>query len=203
MSKLSASYSLFIFYCSIMFGKQDLVHSGTTLAEAAVFIVDLTIGSSMDRTGYLAVPNTQLNSRLYFLFLGLGVGDTFAQASEAGRHTVLHPELSSAERVSRTACSDGMSVLTISVTDALAFVIKATTMLSALGWLCTWARVTIIFTGCQWAKYACGHWHIVICIPCAFRSTVPDGVVAFSAADESWACDSSPVLGLPVLQSQQ
>jgi hypothetical protein len=89
-----ASYSLFIFYCSIMFGKQDLVHSGTTLAEAAVFIVDLTIGSSMDRTGYLAVPNTQLNSHLYLLFLGLGVGDTFAQASEAGRHTVLHPELS-------------------------------------------------------------------------------------------------------------
>ena len=138
IGQLSVSYFQIIVYCGIMFGKQDLVHSGITLAVAAVVIVGLTIGITMDLMGYLGVPNTQFHNNLYFFFLVLGVGDAFALASEFGRHTMLHPQLSSTGRVSRTACSDGISVLITSATDVLAFLIGATTVLPALGWFCTW-----------------------------------------------------------------
>ena len=156
---------------------------------AAGVVVGFTIDSAMGLMGYLGVPNTQLNNSLYFMFLGLRVVDAFVLASEFGHHTMLDAELSVAKRVSRTACSGGMSFPIVSATDALASLVRTTTVLPALDWLCTWAGVAIIFTGGLCANCACGHWHDVICTPCALHSSVPDGFVALSAADESWACD--------------
>ena len=68
------------------------------------------------------MPYTQLNYNLYFFLLSPIVSDAVARATKFERHTMLLPELSSAERVSRTASSNGMSVLVTSATDALAFV---------------------------------------------------------------------------------
>ena len=138
IGKLSASYFLIIIYCGIMFGKQDLVHSGITFAVAAVVIVGLTIGSIIDLMVYLGVPNTQLNNNFYFLFRGLGVGDAFALASTFGRHTMLHPELSSAERVSRTACSDDVCAHHF-CHGCPGLYHRAATVLPVLGWFGTWA----------------------------------------------------------------
>ena len=70
----------------------DSVLSGITLAGAAGEIVGLTIGSAMGLMGYLGAPNTQLNSYLYFLFLGLGGGDAIVLALAFGRHTTWHPD---------------------------------------------------------------------------------------------------------------
>ena len=119
-----------------------------TLAVAAGVVVGFTIDSAMGLMGYLGVPNTQLNNSLYFMFLGLRVVDAFVLASEFGHHTMLNAELSVAKRVSRTACSGGMSFPIVSATDALASLVRTTTVLPALDWLCTWAGVATIFTGC-------------------------------------------------------
>ena len=83
------------------------------------------------------------------------------------------------------SCIVSMSVLIASATDVLAFLVGVTSVLPALGWFRTWAGVAIVFTGCLCVKCACGHWHDVTCIPCALH--MPDGVVALSTAEESWA----------------
>jgi len=134
--------------------------------------------------------------------LGLGVDDAFVLASEFGHHTMLDAELSIAKRVSRTACSGGMSFPIVSATDALASLVR-TTVLPALDWLCTWAGVATIFTGCLCANCACGHWHDVTGIPCALHNSLPDEVVALSSAEKSWAFDCCPDSELPALRGQQ
>ena len=154
-------------------------------------IVGLIIGNTMGLMGHLGVPNAQLHNSLYFLLLGLGVDDAFVLASEFGRRTMLHPELSMAERVARAACSGGMSVLVTPATDVLALLVGVTSVLPALGWLLTWAGVAIVFTDCLHGC-ACGLRHDVTSSSCALH--MPDGVVALSTAEESWACGFSPAL---------
>ena len=137
------------------------------------------------------LPHAHLHSSFYFRLLGLGVDDPFVLASEFGRHTMLHLELSMVERVARAACSGGMSMPVTPATDVLALLVGVTSVLPALGWLHNWAGAAIVFTGCL-HECACGLRHDVTCIP---RSPhMPDGVVALSTAEESWACDFSPAL---------
>ncbi|CAJ1445353.1 unnamed protein product [Effrenium voratum] len=143
IAKLSASYFVIIVYCAIMIGKMDAVHSGVVLSMVAVLIVGLTIGSTLGLMGYFGVPNGNLNNNLYFLLLGLGVDDAFVLSSEFARHLTdtraKGEDISIAELIARTARTGGISVLITSATDALAFLVGATTVLPALGWFCTYA----------------------------------------------------------------
>ncbi|CAE7278532.1 Ptchd3 [Symbiodinium natans] len=144
ISKLTASYGVIIVYCAIMIGKCDAVHSGVFLSMVAVLIVGLTIASTLGLMGYFQVPNGNLNNNLYFLLLGLGVDDAFVLSSEYLGHTRANKDLPIEERIARTARTGGISVLITSATDALAFLVGATTVLPALGWFCTYAGVSII-----------------------------------------------------------
>ncbi|CAJ1406774.1 unnamed protein product, partial [Effrenium voratum] len=145
IAKLSASYFVII---AIMIGKMDAVHSGVVLSMVAVLIVGLTIGSTLGLMGYFGVPNGNLNNNLYFLLLGLGVDDAFVLSSEFARHLTdtraKGEDISIAELIARTARTGGISVLITSATDALAFLVGATTVLPALGWFCTYAGVSIV-----------------------------------------------------------
>eukprot|EP00928_Gymnodinium_smaydae_P041635 TRINITY_DN2814_c0_g2_i5.p1 TRINITY_DN2814_c0_g2~~TRINITY_DN2814_c0_g2_i5.p1 ORF type:complete len:1037 (+),score=240.45 TRINITY_DN2814_c0_g2_i5:86-3196(+) len=144
IAKLSSSYFVIIIYCAIMVGKRDVIHSGVGLSVAAVLIIGFTIGCTMGLMGYIGVPNSQLNNNLYFLILGLGVDDAFVLTSEFTRHTEQDPSASIPERIAKTARTGGMSVLITSATDALAFLVGASTLLPALSWFCTWSGTAII-----------------------------------------------------------
>jgi len=145
IAKLSSSYFVIIIYCGIMLGKRDVIHSGIALSITAVTIIGFTIVSTMGLMGYIGVPNSNLNSNLYFLILGLGVDDAFVLTSEYVLHATKDPTLTIPELVARTAKSGGISVLITSATDALAFLVGASTVLPALGWFCTYAGVAVIF----------------------------------------------------------
>eukprot|EP00931_Biecheleriopsis_adriatica_P092827 TRINITY_DN665_c0_g1_i5.p1 TRINITY_DN665_c0_g1~~TRINITY_DN665_c0_g1_i5.p1 ORF type:complete len:1050 (+),score=219.74 TRINITY_DN665_c0_g1_i5:53-3202(+) len=144
IAKISASYFVIIIYCALMLGKRDVIHSAIGMSITAVVIVGLTIGSTMGLMGYFGVPNSNLNNNLYFLILGLGVDDAFVLTSEFFRHSTESPDLPIAERIAKTAKTGGISVLITSATDALAFLVGATTVLPALSWFCTWAGTAII-----------------------------------------------------------
>eukprot|EP00928_Gymnodinium_smaydae_P068258 TRINITY_DN5133_c0_g2_i1.p1 TRINITY_DN5133_c0_g2~~TRINITY_DN5133_c0_g2_i1.p1 ORF type:complete len:1045 (+),score=84.01 TRINITY_DN5133_c0_g2_i1:58-3135(+) len=144
IAKLSSSYFVIIIYCAIMVGKRDVVHSGVTLALVAVLIIGATIAGTMGLMGYIGIPNSNLNNNLYFLILGLGVDDAFVLTSEFTRHTEQEPWQSIPDRIARTARTGGISVLITSITDALAFLVGASTLLPALSWFCTWAGTAII-----------------------------------------------------------
>eukprot|EP00931_Biecheleriopsis_adriatica_P092828 TRINITY_DN665_c0_g2_i1.p1 TRINITY_DN665_c0_g2~~TRINITY_DN665_c0_g2_i1.p1 ORF type:complete len:1054 (+),score=221.71 TRINITY_DN665_c0_g2_i1:66-3227(+) len=144
IAKISASYFVIVIYCAIMLGKRDVVHSAIGMSITAVVIVGLTIGCTMGLMGYFGVPNSNLNNNLYFLILGLGVDDAFVLTSEFFRHSTESPDLPIEERIAKTARTGGISVLITSATDALAFLVGATTVLPALSWFCTWAGTAII-----------------------------------------------------------
>eukprot|EP00439_Symbiodinium_sp_Y106_P045694 s324_g5.t2 len=157
ISKLTASYGVIIVYCAIMIGKCDAVHSGVFLSFVAVLIVGLTIASTLGLMGYFQVPNGNLNNNLYFLLLGLGVDDAFVLSSEFLGHTRANKDLPVEERIAQTARTGGISVLITSATDALAFLVGATTVLPALGWFCTYAGVSIML---------CFTYQLTVFLPC-------------------------------------
>ena len=157
ISKLTASYGVIIFYCAIMIGKCDAIHSGMFLSFVAVLIVGLTIASTLGLMGYFGVPNGNLNNNLYFLLLGLGVDDAFVLSSEFLRHSREGNGKSIPDRIAATARTGGISVLITSATDALAFLVGATTVLPALGWFCTYAGVSIVL---------CYTYQLTVFLPC-------------------------------------
>ncbi|CAK9032965.1 Patched domain-containing protein 3 (RND-type protein RNDEu-3) [Durusdinium trenchii] len=158
ISKLTASYGVIIVYCAFMLGKCDAVHSGAAMAFVAVGIVGLTIASTLGLMGYFQVPNGNLNNNLYFLLLGLGVDDAFVLTSEYLTHKRnSQAELSVPELIARTARTGGISVLITSATDALAFLVGATTVLPALSWFCTYAGVSIVL---------CYTFQLTVFLPC-------------------------------------
>ena len=83
-----------------MFGRRDPVPSVISLTVAAVVNVRLAVGGTLGHMGYLGEPNTRLNNTVYSLFFGLGMDDAFVLTLELMRHTMSHPELSLADRVS-------------------------------------------------------------------------------------------------------
>jgi len=161
ISKLTASYGVIIVYCAIMLGKCDSVHSGVAMAFVAVGIVGLTVVSTLGLMGYFGVPNGNLNNNLYFLLLGLGVDDAFVLTSEFLTHSKTAQEkgdaLSVPYLISQTARTGGISVLITSATDALAFLVGATTVLPALSWFCTYAGVSICL---------CYTFQLTVFLPC-------------------------------------
>ncbi|OLQ06472.1 Patched domain-containing protein 3 [Symbiodinium microadriaticum] len=157
ISKLTASYGVIIVYCAIMIGKCDAIHSGMFLSFVAVLIVGLTIASTLGLMGYFGVPNGNLNNNLYFLLLGLGVDDAFVLSSEFLRHSREDSGKSIPDRIAATARTGGISVLITSATDALAFLVGATTVLPALGWFCTYAGVSIVL---------CYTYQLTVFLPC-------------------------------------
>eukprot|EP00913_Durusdinium_trenchii_P033106 g30996.t1 len=158
ISKLTASYGVIIVYCAIMLGKCDAVHSGVAMAFVAVGIVGLTVASTLGLMGYFGVPNGNLNNNLYFLLLGLGVDDAFVLTSEYLTHKrACKGEVSVPEIIAQTARTGGISVLITSATDALAFLVGATTILPALSWFCTYAGVSIVL---------CYTFQLTVFLPC-------------------------------------
>jgi len=161
ISKLTASYGVIIVYCAIMLGKCDAVHSGAAMAFVAVAIVGLTIVSTLGLMGYFQVPNGNLNNNLYFLLLGLGVDDAFVLTSEYLTHSreakTKGGSLDVPELIAKTARTGGISVLITSATDALAFLVGATTVLPALSWFCTYAGVSICL---------CYTFQLTVFLPC-------------------------------------
>ncbi|OLP96124.1 Patched domain-containing protein 3 [Symbiodinium microadriaticum] len=170
------------FASGIMIGKCDAVHSGVFLSFVAVLIVGLTIASTLGLMGYFQVPNGNLNNNLYFLLLGLGVDDAFVLTSEFLGHTRANKDLPVEERIAQTARTGGISVLITSATDALAFLVGATTVLPALGWFCTYAGVSIML---------CFTYQLTVFLPClalnAYRHA-PSFRVAERPLDEPKGC---------------
>ena len=161
ISKLTASYGVIIVYCAIMLGKCDAVHSGAAMAFVAVGIVGLTVVSTLGLMGYFQVPNGNLNNNLYFLLLGLGVDDAFVLTSEYLTHSreakAKGGEVNVPDLIAKTARTGGISVLITSATDALAFLVGATTVLPALSWFCTYAGVSICL---------CYTFQLTVFLPC-------------------------------------
>jgi predicted RND superfamily exporter protein len=145
ISRVAMSYVLIFLYLLFMLGKWDLVWSKLSLSVVVLFVVGFSFTAANGICGYIGVKENPLNNNIPFLLLGLGVDDAFVLSSEFARHTVNHPELSVTDRIAMTARTGGVSVLVTSATDALAFLIGASTRLPALSAFCIYAGFGVSF----------------------------------------------------------
>merc|ERR1711871_1666715 len=112
----------------------------------ALVICGMSFSSCIGMGGYLGIYDNNLNTNIPFLLLGLGIDDAFVLTSEFTRATTILGEGASMEDRAAMAMKGGaISILITSATDALAFLIGATTVMPALRWFCLFAGMGIIF----------------------------------------------------------
>jgi predicted RND superfamily exporter protein len=145
IARVAMSYVLIFLYLLAMLGKWDTVWSKFSLSVVVLLVVGLATTAANGIAGFLGVKENPLNNNIYFLILGLGVDDAFVLTSEFTRHTLASPGASIAERIAKTAKTGGVSILVTSVTDALAFLIGASTRLPALSAFCIYAGLAVTF----------------------------------------------------------
>jgi len=141
---LGVSVMLIVIYLFVNLGERTSVHSMIVLPMICLLCVGLSYGVGNGLGGFFGIEINPLNNSLPFLLIGLGVDDAFILSSELQHHTKKNPEMSIEERIGLTARSGGLSVLITSLTDALAFLVGASTALPALSGFCLYAGLSVI-----------------------------------------------------------
>lgn len=145
LGMIGIAYFLMILYLFMNLGKPDSVHRMVAVCFSVLAIIGLSTGSSFGLAAHIGVPVSQLTNQVYFLLLGLGVDDAFVLVTEYMRAATLYPEQSVEDWVVKSCKHGGMSILITSATDALAFLIGASTVLPALSWFCVYAGLAVLF----------------------------------------------------------
>ncbi|KAG5683724.1 hypothetical protein PVAND_012989 [Polypedilum vanderplanki] len=87
-----------------------------------------------------------VHASLFFIILGLGVDDIFVIMSAFRKINADHSELNLEEKVAKAMQKAGASITITSLTDIIAFVVGATTVLPSLRSFCIFAGVCITMT---------------------------------------------------------
>jgi len=145
ISKVAISYLLIIIYLFLNLGKRDKVHSMIAISGATLVVVGFAFVASSGFGGICGIKTNPLNGNIPFLLLGLGVDDAFVIVSEFVRHSTEDPSRPLPERIGLATRTGGLSVLVTSLTDALAFLVGASTKLPALSGFCLYAGLAIVF----------------------------------------------------------
>lgn len=131
-------------YLIVVLGKRDSVHSMMGMSGAAILSVILAIMAGWGLCFYFGVYFSSLTYNIPFLLLGLGVDDAFVIVSEYHRAIKFNPKGTIEEILTATAEHAGLSIFITSLTDGLAFLIGATTVIPALRNFCIQAGVCVI-----------------------------------------------------------
>jgi len=142
---LSIGYVLIIIYVAIMLGKFTRLNIKAWLALLGVVCVGLAIGVSFGLASAFGVFYGPVHSTLPFLLLGIGVDDMFVIVQAWSN---LPPDLVKnrgiPEAIGLALKHAGCSITITSLTDFLAFMIGASTILPALRSFCIFAGIGIL-----------------------------------------------------------
>ncbi|XP_032219705.2 patched domain-containing protein 3 [Nematostella vectensis] len=142
---LSAGYMLIIVYVVIMLGQFTRLRLKAWLGVAGVICVGLSIGVSFGMSSAFGVFYGPVHSVLPFLLLGIGVDDMFVIVQAWNNLTPEeHKTKEVHERIALTLQHAGCSITITSLTDFLAFLIGASTVLPGLQSFCIYAGLGIL-----------------------------------------------------------
>ena len=144
VSRIGTSYMLIIFYLFCCLGKRDTVHSMLSISVGVVIAVGLAFSGSQGIGGLLGIKTNLLNNNIPFLILGLGVDDAFVLVAELSLHMTQNKDMAVPELIALTARTGGSSILITSLTDALAFLVGASTKLPALSGFCLYSGIAVL-----------------------------------------------------------
>lgn len=155
--KIGIACMLIVAYLFVMLGQRDDVHRMLGLSFCCVLVVGFAGASGLGLGYMMGIKDNTLMGTMWFLLLGLGVDNAFVLVAEFTRISKQSPEKEIPERIALTGESAGTSVFLTSLTDALAFLIGATTILPALRAFCLFTGMSIIF---------CLFFNITFLLPC-------------------------------------
>jgi len=141
---LGASMMLIIVYLVVMLGKRDSVHAMAGLSLCALLVVGFSGIAGLGFGYMIGVNDNNLVTILWFLLIGLGVDDAFVLVNEFNRAESTNPDAPLELKTAAAGESAGTSILLTSFTDALAFLIGASTLLPALRGFCIFAGVSVL-----------------------------------------------------------
>ncbi|XP_058956472.2 patched domain-containing protein 3 isoform X1 [Pocillopora verrucosa] len=142
---LSIGYILIIIYVAVMLGRLSRLNIKAWLALLGVICIGLAIGVSFGLASAFGVFYGPVHSTLPFLLLGIGVDDMFVIVQAWNNLSPdTHKNQEIAERIGLALKHAGCSITITSLTDFLAFMIGATTILPALRSFCLFAGIGIL-----------------------------------------------------------
>ncbi|CAM9184613.1 unnamed protein product, partial [Scytosiphon promiscuus] len=141
ISLISGSYMIILAYTIFNLSSTPFLKSRIILSLGAILTVGLSIGFSIGLAAYLGFFYTPLHTVLPFILLGLGVDDSFVICNSFGR---TDPRKSIPERMREGLGHAGVSITVTSITDIVAFLISATTVLPALSSFCVYSALGVL-----------------------------------------------------------
>eukprot|EP00904_Undaria_pinnatifida_P001827 jgi/Undpi1/11645/HiC_scaffold_36.g13940.m1 len=141
ISLISGSYLIILVYTIINLSGRPLLKSRILLSLGAIMTVGLSIAFSIGLAAYFGFFYTPLHTVLPFVLLGLGVDDSFVICNAFGR---TDPRKPISERMAEGLGTSGVSISVTSITDVVAFIISASTVLPALSSFCVYAALGVL-----------------------------------------------------------
>ncbi|KAK7100605.1 patched domain-containing protein 3-like [Littorina saxatilis] len=141
---LSIGYFIVIFFVMLVLGKFNNMEQKVWLSFAGILCIGLSIAVSFGLSSAIGFEYGPLQSILPFLLLGIGVDDMFVIM---GALVNLNPEEQAYDIPRKTGHvlrHAGVSVTVTSITDFVAFLIGATTVLPSLRSFCIYAAFGIL-----------------------------------------------------------
>jgi Niemann-Pick C1 protein len=138
---LAAAFSLMTVFTAAVFFKRDAVESRMSVGLGATATVTLGMGAAFGLLFICGVPMTSIHGMLPFILVGIGLDDAFIIANEFYR---LPRTIPIEERIYKTMEEIGLSVVTTTVTSAVAFGLGCISSIPAVYWLCLYAFPAII-----------------------------------------------------------
>lgn len=110
------------------------------LGNFGVLLIFIATGAAYGLSALLGIKFSSLAPILPFIIVGVGVDDMLIVCATWDK---LSPKLSSGERMSQTLASCGVTVAMTSITNVVAFLLGAITVIPAVQWFCLYAAISM------------------------------------------------------------
>ena len=141
---LATAFTLMTVFTAAIFFKRDQVQSRMAVGLGATVSVTLAMAAGFGLLFICGIPMTSIHGMLPFILVGVGLDDSFVIVADFYRHPRSIPI---EERVRKTIHEVGLSILTTSLTSAVAFGLGAISSIPAVYWVCLYAfpAISLVF----------------------------------------------------------
>lgn len=140
--KVVIGVTMMVFYMIFVLSKFGWIELRCPLAVVGLLNVGMAYFSGCGLAS-LMFPYSPFHTSLFFIIMGLGVDDIFVISTCLKKTTANHKNLTLPEKFGKTLAKAGTSITITSLTDIIAFLVGATTMLPSLQSFCIFAALCI------------------------------------------------------------
>ncbi|GLH10958.1 NPC intracellular cholesterol transporter 1 homolog 1b [Gryllus bimaculatus] len=146
MDKLAIGIVLMFVYVQVILSNFNMVEFRFLLANVGLVCVGLAFVVAVGLCSLMGISYGPVHTALPFLLLGIGVDDMFVIMACWRNLTPAERQLRLAERMGRTLQHAGPSITITSLTDVVAFLVGASTILPSLQSFCLYAAMGVLIT---------------------------------------------------------